>query len=201
MNLTGISSDVSREEINSERIPLMLRRRFFVGAVAIAIVAIISAAVYADLTAGTKAPNFTLPTLAGKSFTLSNCFKNPPQVVVLDLWATWCPPCRSEIPHLVNLQNKFKGKNVTIVGVALDADKSVVADFAKQQRINYTIALDPQGAKLGTPYKIKGIPATYIIDKKGVIRYAHSGFPRDTEAGKEEAANMEKEIRTLLAQK
>lgn len=179
----------------------MFRRRFFVSTIAIAIVAIVAAAVYADLAAGTKAPNFTLPTLAGKSFTLSDCFKTPSQVVVLDLWATWCPPCRSEIPHLVNLQNKFKGKNVTIVGVALDADKSVVADFAKQQRINYTIALDPQGAKLGDPYKIKGIPATYIIDKKGVIRYAHSGFPRDAEAGKEEAANMEKEIRTLLAQK
>jgi len=179
----------------------MLRRRFFVGAVAIAIFAIVSTAAYADLTAGTKAPDFTLPTLSGKSFTLSNCFKNPPQVVVLDLWATWCPPCRSEIPHLVKLQNKFKGKNVTIVGVALDADKSVVEDFAKQQRINYTIALDPQGAKLGALYKIRGIPATYIIDKKGVIRYVHSGFPRDAEAGKEEAAKIEKEIRTLLAQK
>jgi peroxiredoxin len=121
--------------------------------------------------------------------------------VVLDLWATWCPPCRAEIPQLIDLQKKFKGKAVMIVGVSLDDTKSKAVDFAKAQGINYTVAHDPRGAKVGGLYQIKGIPATYVIDKKGVIRYAHSGFPRDPQAGKEEAALIAREINTLLAQK
>lgn len=180
----------------------MLKRRIFIAAIALALAALLAVAAWADLTAGTKAPSFTLPTTAGKTFTLSDSFTGKsPDVVVLDLWATWCPPCRSEIPHLVNLQNKFNGKDVRIVGVSLDQEKSTVTDFAKEHKINYTVALDPGGAKLGKLYQIRGIPATYVIDKKGVIRYVHSGFPRDAEAGKEEAAQIEKEIRTLLARK
>jgi len=170
--------------------------------VAIALViAVAATAAYADLAAGAKAPTFTLPTIAGKTFTLADCFKTPANVVVLDIWATWCPPCRSEIPHLVELQKKFKGKKVVIVGVAIDEAESTVVEFAKQQGINYTVAHDPNAAKIGNLYQVRGIPATYIIDKKGVIRYAHSGFPRDPEAAKKEAAVLEKEIRTLLAKK
>ncbi len=178
----------------------MLTRRIKVLAIALTL-AIAATVAYADLSAGTKAPSFTLPTIDGKTFTLSNCFKSPPKVVVLDIWATWCPPCRAEIPHLIALQNKFKNQNVTIVGVALDAEKSTVVDFAKQQKINYTIAFDPNADKIGKLYQVRGIPATYVIDKTGVIRYTHSGFPRNADEAKQAAADLEKEIRTLLARK
>jgi peroxiredoxin len=179
----------------------MLTRRLSVALIALAIAGVAAIAAYADLSVGTKAPNFTLPTIDGKTFTLADNFKAPGKVVVLDLWATWCPPCRAEIPHLINLQSKFKNKRVTIVGVSLDRGKAEVVDFAKEQGINYIVAHDPNGEKVGGAYQVRGIPATYIIDKSGVIRYAHSGFPRDAAEAKRKAAEFEKQINTLLAQK
>lgn len=181
---------------------LMSKRNIALVAIVAALVAVIVVPALANLAAGTKAPDFTLPTAAGKTFKMSDSFKAPGKVVVLDIWATWCPPCRAEIPYLIDLQNKFKNKNVLIVGVALDQGKTTVTDFIAKQKINYTILLDPNGNKLATPYKIEGIPATYIIDKTGVIRYVHSGFPTgDKAAQKEEAAAIEREVNTLLAAK
>jgi len=150
----------------------------------------------ADLSPGAKAPNFTLPTLNGKTFSLQNALKPPTKVVVLDIWATWCPPCRAEVPYLVNLNKKFAGKGVQFVGVAIDSEKSPVSSFAKDKGIGYTVALDPNAKTVGNLYQVRGIPATYIIDRKGVIRYAHSGF-----SGQSEAAEIDKEIQTLLAGK
>ena len=176
-------------------------RRITIITIALVVVVIFASAVYANLSPGAKAPNFTLPTIDGKSFTLQDSFKNTPSVVVLDIWATWCPPCRGEIPHLINLQKELKGKHVTIVGVAIDDEKSAVQSFVKEQGVNYTIALDPRGNKLGKSYGIGGIPATYIIDKKGVVRYVHSGFPRDPQEQKHEAAAIKSEINKLMAGK
>ena len=179
----------------------MVRRRVMLAAIALVAAGVVASMVYGQLAAGTKAPGFTLPALDGKSFTLANCFKKPGKVVLLDIWATWCPPCRAEIPHLINLQKKLKGNDVLIVGVAIDQEKSTVTDFVKAQGINYTVVHDSKAAKIGSPYQVRTIPATYIIDRKGIIRYTHSGFPRDPEAGKREEANLEREIRTLLAQR
>lgn len=176
-------------------------RRLPVIVIALITVALLATVVYANLSKGTKAPNFTLPTITGKSFTLSDCFKSPPKVVVLDLWATWCGPCRSEIPYLVELHNKYNSKGAMVVGVSLDAEKAKVVAFAKDNGIKYTVPLDPKAAKLSTSYKIRGIPATYIIDKKGIIRYVHSGFPKDKAQQQKEAAKMESEVKKLLAEK
>ena len=159
----------------------------------IVLVALVSSAVVANLRVGTKAPTFTVPTIDGKSFTLKDCFKKPGKVVLLDIWATWCPPCRMEIPHLINLQKKYANKGVVFVGVAIDADKGDVKSFAKKQKINYTVCHDPNAKTVGKSYQVQGIPATYIIDKKGVIRNVHSGF-----GGAEDAAKMDKEIASLL---
>ncbi len=169
-----------------------MKNKLFVMALAVAVAVIVSSAVIANLSVGAKAPNFTLKTIDGKSFTLQNNFKQG-KVVLLDIWATWCPPCRAEIPYLVDLHKKYSGKNVTFVGVAIDQSKSDVADFVKKNKINYTICSDPSGATVGDKYQVKGIPATYIIDKKGVIRSVHSGF-----AGKSEIDRMDKEIASLL---
>lgn len=141
----------------------MFSRRHRFVLLALVAIALATSAVIAELSPGTKAPDFTLPTLSGGKFTLSNCFsKTPKKVVLLDIWATWCPPCRSEIPFLVQLQKTFKDKNVVIVGVAIDKGKDEVAKFAKEYKINYTIALDPNAKTTGEKYKVVAIPATYI---------------------------------------
>lgn len=161
---------------------------------------ILFSVVYANLSPGKKAPNFTLPTIDGKKFTLSDK-KKAKHVVVMDIWATWCPPCRGEIPYLIKIKKDMSGKSFTMVGIAIDDEKDAVQKFAKEHGINYTVALDPKGNKLGNSYGIGGIPTTYVIDKKGVIRYVHEGFPRDSKEQSAEAANIKKEINKLLSEK
>lgn len=162
------------------------------------IITLLASMAYANLSKGTKAPDFTLPTLDDNKITLSSNFKAPGKVVVLDIWATWCPPCKAEIPYLIKLHKDYANKGVKIIGVAIDEKKDTVASFAKEQKINYTIALDPKAEKIGKSYGVTGIPVTYIIDKKGIIRYVHSGFPRDAKEAKKEAAKIESEVKSLL---
>jgi peroxiredoxin len=166
----------------------------------ISMVASLGVVTGAQISTGTNAPDFTLPTLDGRTFTLSDCFKDKSSIVVMDIWATWCPPCRAEIPYLIDLQKKYQSnKAVNIIGVSVDQEKNKVADFARSYSINYTIALDYGASKTGSSYKINGIPTTLLIDKKGVIRYVHSGFPiRDESEQKKEIAKIEGEIKTLL---
>ncbi len=168
-------------------------KRLLIAMLVVAVVASISAVAYANLPVGTKAPDFSLKDLNGKTFKLADNFKAPGKVVLLDIWATWCPPCRAEIPHLIKLQNKYKDKSVVLVGVAIDERKADVESFAKKNKINYVICPDEGGKAISEKYKVRGIPATYIIDKKGVIRYVHSGF-----GDADDAAKMDKEIASLL---
>jgi thiol-disulfide isomerase/thioredoxin len=119
-----------------------------------------------------KAPNFKLETIAGKTLPLSD-YKN--KIVIVDFWATWCPPCRRGIPDLIALQNEFK-KNLVIIGISVDRDtRGSVADFARKQGINYPICyftdkvVDDFGG-------IEGIPTSFIIDKKGNIVDSHVGL-------------------------
>jgi thiol-disulfide isomerase/thioredoxin len=121
----------------------------------------------------TSAPTWTLKDLDGKSVSLSD-FKG--KVVVLDFWATWCPPCRAEIPHFIELQNELKDKGVTIVGVSLDSTGSAdVAQFAKTNGMNYPIVMGDE--KTATAYGAdQGIPTTVVIDAKGNIVATHLGL-------------------------
>jgi len=170
-----------------------MRRRLLIVAMLVVAAALVSSAVIANLSAGTKAPNFTLQTLDGKTFILENCFKKPAKVVVLDIWATWCPPCRAEIPFIIKMQKKYATKGVMIVGVAIDEQKATVSAFVKKMGINYTICPDANGQTISGKYQVQGIPATYVIDKKGVIRFVHSGF-----GGEADMAKLNREIASLL---
>lgn len=97
------------------------------------------------------------------------------KVLVLDFFATWCPPCRQEIPGFVALQNKYAGKNVSIVGVSVDEGPvGVVESFAKELGINYT--LYHGGGDVARKYRIRAIPTTYIYDTEGKKVKTHIGF-------------------------
>ncbi|MDI6640928.1 MAG: TlpA disulfide reductase family protein [Elusimicrobiota bacterium] len=120
----------------------------------------------------TPAPDFTLPKLTGKTLTLSELRG---KVIILDFWATWCPPCRAEIPFFVELQNEYK-EQLAIVGVCLDRDdRDNIKKFIEKIGINYPIVMgDPKVVK---DYGgIKGIPTTFIIDKNGNIRETIIGY-------------------------
>jgi cytochrome c biogenesis protein CcmG/thiol:disulfide interchange protein DsbE len=117
------------------------------------------------------APPFTLADLNGKPVSLSD-FRG--KVVVLDFWATWCPPCRAEIPDFIDLQKEYGSQGVQIVGIALDEPEKVLA-FARQNGMNYPVLLgsDEVSMKYGG---IEGIPTTFIIDRDGKIVNRFEGF-------------------------
>lgn len=122
---------------------------------------------------GNKAPNFTLTDTQGKKITLEQ-FKG--QVVLVDFWATWCPPCRRGIPDLISLQKKY-GKKLTVIGISLDGSntKSDVVPFMKKMGINYHVAYGTQ--KVVADYgNIEAIPTSFIISKSGEIVHKHVGL-------------------------
>jgi cytochrome c biogenesis protein CcmG/thiol:disulfide interchange protein DsbE len=91
------------------------------------------------------------------------------QIVVLNFWATWCPPCLEELPSLMTMQERMRGRGVVVVGVSIDVDQDAYHRFLKQQGINFLTVRDPQ-QKVAGLYGTTGWPETYIIDRQGVLR-------------------------------
>lgn len=119
------------------------------------------------------APAWSLKDLDGKTVNLAD-FKG--KVVVLDIWATWCPPCRAEIPHFIELQNEWKDKGVVIVGLSVDSTGAAdVAKFVKDHGMTYPIVMD-DGTTSSAYGADQGIPTTVVIDKKGNIVASHLGL-------------------------
>lgn len=112
---------------------------------------------------------------AAKDFTLQDSDRTVSlnqfhgQVVVLNFWATWCPPCVEETPSLVNMQDRLRGRGVTVLGVSIDVDGDAYHRFLKQKGINFMTVRDPE-QKIATMYGTSGWPETYVIDRQGVLR-------------------------------
>lgn len=122
---------------------------------------------------GNRAPDFELTTLEGDKVKLSD-FRG--KVVFVNIWATWCPPCRAEMPEMVRYYKDHSSKNVEVLAVNLtdsDSEKEV-KKFAQEYKLNFPVLLDPDG-KVGNTYKTVTIPTTFIIDKKGIIKQKHIG--------------------------
>ena len=132
------------------------------------------------------APDFTLRDLKGNQVSLSD-FRGQP--VVLNFWATWCSPCRVEIPHLEALYTKYKDQGLVVIGMNTETDYMKVKYFAEPQ-ISYTVLLD--GGTQAQGYDVSGIPCTYYIDRKGIIRHRSVGFAPGGEA------LIEEKIKELL---
>lgn len=113
------------------------------------------------------APDFTLKEVNGKSLTLSDLRG---KVVVLNIWATWCPPCRKEIPDFIDLQKELGSKGLQIIGVSVDQQgMAVVKPFVKEHGMNYPVMVD-NGIIEHEYGPIKYVPTTFVIDREGYIQ-------------------------------
>ena len=119
------------------------------------------------------APDFTLLSTDGAAVTLSDL---QGKVVLLNFWATWCPPCTAEMPDLNQLYREYGDeKEFVIVGVNLEERPTEVAEFGEQKRIEFPLLLDRDGNVARHNYKVRTLPASLIIDREGNIRDRWSG--------------------------
>lgn len=114
---------------------------------------------------GTAAPNFTVQD-ADRKLTLSDYHG---KIVVLNFWATWCPPCVEEMPSLLQMQQRLKYKNVVVLAVSLDEDEGAYHKFLKDHGVNLITVRDPD-LKSSELYGTFKYPETYIIDRNGVLQ-------------------------------
>lgn len=109
--------------------------------------------------------NFTLTDLSGKTWTLKDL---KGKVVMVNFWATWCPPCQKEMPDLEALYNQYKDQGFVILALSQDDETEKVAPFIAERKVTYPIFLDP-GQKIGTLFQVNGIPKSFVYNRDGVL--------------------------------
>jgi thiol-disulfide isomerase/thioredoxin len=137
-----------------------------------ALAAVFASAALATTSSG-PAPGFKLTGRGGKTIDLTQ-FKG--QVVMINFWATWCGPCRQEMPLLEDIYKKYKPMGFTMLGVNVEPD-SVGAEawLSKQKPVSFPIAFDVD-SKVSKLYKVAGMPSTVFVDRKGNVRVMHKGY-------------------------
>ena len=120
---------------------------------------------------GALAPDFLLPKLDGGDLRLSDLRG---KAVIVNLWATWCTPCRKEMPQFVAAYDRYKGEGLEIVAVNVQESASIIRPFAADFGMEFPVVLDKRGS-VSDSYRLIGLPMTYFIDRDGVIRSVFQG--------------------------
>jgi peroxiredoxin len=118
------------------------------------------------LKAGSEAPGFRLPSLAGGQVDLAS---QRGKVVVLNFWATWCPPCVAEMPSLERLHRSFSAEGVAVVTVSTDEDEAELRRFVAQRSLTLPVLKDPGGRVAAGEYRTTGYPETFVLDRNGRV--------------------------------
>ncbi len=139
------------------------------------------------------APDFTLKDMDGKSVQLVD---SRGRVVIVDFWATWCPPCQAEIPHFIELYDDYANQGLEILGISLDrSGEQVVRPFVQEFAINYSVLVEGEQSPAQVAQEfggVVGIPTTFLIDRQGRIYKKFVGYV--------EKSILEREVRMLLAE-
>ena len=137
---------------------------------------------------GNSAPDFTVTDINGKKLSLSD-YRG--KVVLLDFWATWCTPCRAEIPHFVDMQEKLGPQGFQVIGISMDDEAKPVKEFYQQYRINYPLGVGDD--KLAQSFGgVLGLPVNFLIDREGRIVKKYLGAT--------DVSVFDKDVADLLAQ-
>lgn len=158
--------------------------------IAVMLVAMITLTAAYALNKGDKAPDFTLKTIDGKTLSLSAVRKGTTKVVLLDFWATWCGPCKAEMPHIQKLHEKYGRQGLKVVGLAgYREGVDDIKGYLKEKKITYTNVIDKDNTVI-RQYGVRGLPTMLMIDKNGTIQKVHIGYT--------EPQVLESEIKALL---
>ena len=154
----------------------------------IAAALLISALAHAVVTPQATAPDFTLKSADGRNLRLQ---EQRGQVVLVNFWASWCGPCKQEMPHLSRLYDKYRSSGFTLLAVNIDDDARHGAATAAKWGLKFPVLLDAD-KKVTRLYDLGAMPSTVLIDRDGKVRYLHRGYRE----GVEEA--YERQIRELV---
>ena len=119
-----------------------------------------------------QAPAFTLQSVDGKTVSLAQ-FKG--DVVMINFWASWCGPCRQEMPLLDDIYKQYKDMGFVLIGVNVEPDAHDANAWLAKTPVSYPILSDPKSA-VSQLYQVQAMPTTVIIDRQGVVRYVHNGY-------------------------
>ena len=165
-----------------------MRSRFLASLLALATVFVGFSGPAFALDVGERMPKAALNDLSGKPIAPGALAG---KVVIVDFWASWCGPCKQELPALEALHRKYKDKGLVVIGVSVDSELDKAQALAKSLKLSFQSAHDAEHA-LAEQFDPPRMPSSYVIDQKGIVRHIHAGF----RAGDE--AKIEREVRALL---
>ena len=118
------------------------------------------------------APDFTLPTLAGDNLRLQE-YRG--KVVLINFWASWCGPCRQEMPILDRVHKRYEAAGFSVLGVNVEGEESKARQIAERLGVNFPLLFD-KGQQVSDEYDLKSMPYTVLVDRDGQIQYIHQGY-------------------------
>ena len=159
----------------------MNKKIFYLGIIAViaVVVSISGEAGVFKIDVGSKAPEFTADTTLNKKYEIKKDMKDG-KVVLLSFWASWCAPCKKEIPDLNKLQKKFDEKKFHVVAINLAENARRVGAYAEKYKMEYTVLPDPAG-QIKDKYGIVGVPTNIVIDPSGTVKFRSDKLPTEKE--------------------
>lgn len=125
-----------------------------------------------------EAPDFTLETLAGSNLRLQ---EHRGEVVLINFWASWCGPCRQEMPILDRLHKRYAEAGFSVLGVNVEGKRKPAEKVAKKAKVTFPVLIDA-GQKVSEMYELEAMPTTVVVDRNGQVRYIHRGYKPGDEA-------------------